>query len=73
MLFSSAACPPAAGAGWTFVLHRLPNLHLRSTWYASPLTTTIYTHPSDEVIRDRLRGRGVLTGRDPAVLPGCEE
>jgi hypothetical protein len=26
--------------------------------HVSPLTTTVYTHPSDEEMRDRLRGLG---------------
>jgi len=26
--------------------------------HASPLTTVVYTHPSDEEMRDRLRGLG---------------
>ncbi len=30
----------------------------RFAWHVSPLTTTVYTHPSDEEMRDRLRGLG---------------
>ena len=28
--------------------------------HVSPLTTVVYTHPSDQEMRDRLRGRGVI-------------
>ena len=30
----------------------------RVTVESTPLTTTVYTHPSDEEMRDRLRGLG---------------